>query len=321
MTSSASTARKTGLTQEQLVAMHPYVVDIPDGKLAEGAPTLPTSVDDFKTVEADVDALFETHLPDFLAGARRAGAAGDVGARWPRRQGGRAARRPPADRVVAGQRRLPGALRLGDRPRRLPLGRGQGQPPRTGPWPRGGGEGQGDRGGGPEHPRGQGHLGRDEDDGGLASQKDEGGAWYFAQRLGEFVKANPGAITVHAAGHSAGFDLPLPPGPRDPRGRRTRRCLARPAGAGHPGRGVQEPGDEEVRPGQDRTARHVHDVGVVREEGHLHRHLRQVPALPDPCLAGEGAQVRDPRSAGVHPARRRSLQALQGTGLRRRRER
>ena len=38
----------------------------------------------------------------------------------------------------------------------------------------------------------------------LASQKEQGGAWYFATRLGEFVKANPGAITVHTAGHSAG---------------------------------------------------------------------------------------------------------------------
>ena len=29
-----TTARATDLTRDQLVAMHPYVVDIPDGKLA-----------------------------------------------------------------------------------------------------------------------------------------------------------------------------------------------------------------------------------------------------------------------------------------------
>ncbi len=56
------------LTRDQLVAMHPYVIDIPDGRLAEGPSTLPTSVDDFKTTKADVDAIFETHLPAFLVG-------------------------------------------------------------------------------------------------------------------------------------------------------------------------------------------------------------------------------------------------------------
>ena len=38
----------------------------------------------------------------------------------------------------------------------------------------------------------------------LASEPQVGGAWYFATRLAEFVVANPGAITVHAVGHSAG---------------------------------------------------------------------------------------------------------------------
>ena len=37
----------------------------------------------------------------------------------------------------------------------------------------------------------------------LASEPD-GGARYFARKLGEYMTANPGAITVHAVGHSAG---------------------------------------------------------------------------------------------------------------------
>ena len=56
------------LTRDQLVAMHPYVIDIPDGKLAEGPSRLPTSVKDFKTTRADVDAIFDTFLPSFIAG-------------------------------------------------------------------------------------------------------------------------------------------------------------------------------------------------------------------------------------------------------------
>ena len=61
------TTRATDLTRDQLVALHPYVIDIPDGKLAEGPSTPPTTVSDFKTTEADVDAIFDTYLPSFLA--------------------------------------------------------------------------------------------------------------------------------------------------------------------------------------------------------------------------------------------------------------
>ena len=204
MTSNASTARTTGLTQEQLVALHPYVIDIPDGKLAEGPPTLPTSVDDFKTVEADVDALFETHLPDFLAG-----------------------REAPVPLVIWAHGGLVGkeaGLRIAHQ--QIQWWQANGAFPVHFVWETGLADSLWDavKDSLPGRARGlfeeakdkaievvvrsvpaaRGTWGAMKTTAALASQKDEGGAWYFAQRLGEFVKANPGAITVHAAGHSAG---------------------------------------------------------------------------------------------------------------------
>ena len=67
MTLTTEAARKApALTREELRAIHPFVVCMEDGKLAEGASTLPTGVDDFQTVKADIDELFKTRLPEFI---------------------------------------------------------------------------------------------------------------------------------------------------------------------------------------------------------------------------------------------------------------
>ncbi len=67
-TTTASSARAVDLTPDQLDRLRPHVVNIPDGKLALGDPVPPSSVKTFQTTEADVDAIFEEHLPRFLEG-------------------------------------------------------------------------------------------------------------------------------------------------------------------------------------------------------------------------------------------------------------
>ena len=68
----------------------------------------------------------------------------------------------------------------------------------------------------------------------LASTPETGGAWYFAQKLAEFVAGHPGEVTVHAAGHSAGsiFHTHLLPRLLGPvcRGSNHSRCWRRRAG-------------------------------------------------------------------------------------------
>ncbi len=131
-----------------------------------------------------------------------------------------------------------------------------------------------------------------------------GGAWYFATRLAEFVEGQPGRHHRPRGRAQCRFDLPLLPGPTAPVGRGSLDRLARPAGAGDPGGRVQGPRDEGVGPRQDRAAGDVHDVGGLREEGHLHRGLRKVAAVPDPGLPREGATRGDPRPPGVRTPRR-----------------
>lgn len=57
----------TTLTPGQLQALHPHTVALEDGRLSPAPQTAPTSVADFRTTAADVDALFGTHLPAFVA--------------------------------------------------------------------------------------------------------------------------------------------------------------------------------------------------------------------------------------------------------------
>ena len=116
-------------------------------------------------------------------------------------------------------------------------------------------------------------------------------------------KANPGSVTVHAAGHSAGsifhsYLIPelLSAGVPEIA---SLNLLA----PGDPGGRVQAADHEEVGLRQDQEADHVHDDGVLREGRHLHRDLQEVAALPDPRRPRGRVGGRDPRSAGVPEAR------------------
>ena len=203
MTTTAAT-RATDLTRDQLVAMHPYVIDIPDGKLAEGPSTPPTTVKDFKTTEADVDAIFDTHLPAFLEGRdlpvplmvwahgglvdKAAGlAVANLQIDWWQANGvfpvhfvwetGLASSLWDAVKDT-----LPGRSRglleeAKDKAIEVVV---RAVPAARATW------------------------GAMKTTARLASEEETGGAWYFAKKLAEFVKTNPGAITVHTAGHSAG---------------------------------------------------------------------------------------------------------------------
>ncbi len=203
MTTTTEAARKApALTRAELQALHPFVVCLEDGKLAEGASTLPTGVDDFVTVKADIDELFATRLPDFIkmhgkpvpmmlwahgglvdkaAGLRvahtqvawwQANGVFPVHFVW---------RTGLAESLWdAVKDRLPGRTRgfddITDRLIEAAV----------------------------RAARGKDTWGAMKTTARLASEKDKGGAWYFAQKLAEFHKANPGSVTVHAAGHSAG---------------------------------------------------------------------------------------------------------------------
>ena len=63
--------RAPGLGPNELVAIHPYVLNVPDGRLADGPSTLPTGVQDYRSTRADVDRLFDTVLPAFLDGRQQ----------------------------------------------------------------------------------------------------------------------------------------------------------------------------------------------------------------------------------------------------------
>ncbi len=192
------------LTRDQLVAMHPYVIDIPDGRLAEGPSRSPTSVKDFKTTKADVDAIFDTFLPSFIAG-----------------------RDLPVPLVVWAHGGLVDkAAGLGVANLQIEWWKANGAFPVHFVWETGLAASLWDavKDSLPGRSRGLVEEAKDKaievvvravpaaratwgamkTTAALASEEEQGGAWYFATKLGEFVKANPGAITVHTAGHSAG---------------------------------------------------------------------------------------------------------------------
>ncbi|MEO5652655.1 MAG: caspase family protein, partial [Marmoricola sp.] len=191
------------LSRDELVALHPYVINVPDGRLAAGASTSPTSVKDFKTVEADVDAIFSTHLPAFVAGHGGA----DV---------------PLV--IYAHGGLVPKASGLGIARKQVEWWKANGAFPVQFVWETALGDSLWDavRDHIPGKARGfiadaldaiieevlRGARGRDtwgamKRTAELASEP-SGGARYFATRLGDYMAANPGTIRVHAVGHSAG---------------------------------------------------------------------------------------------------------------------
>lgn len=201
MTLTSEAARKApALTRDQLRTIHPFVVCLSDGKLADGASTLPTGVDDFQTVQADIDELFKTRLPEFI------------------KMHGK-----PVPMMVWAHGGLvdkAGGLRVAHT--QIEWWQANGVFPVHFVWRTGLAESLWDavKDNLPFGARGdfldeiieaavrrvQGKHTWDamKTTAKLANEKDEGGAWYFAQKLAAFIKANPGSITVHAAGHSAG---------------------------------------------------------------------------------------------------------------------
>lgn len=65
-TSVASTSRAVQLTPDQLKALKPHVITLDDGRLGREATPDPQTAKQFSTVEADIDAIFKTHLPAFI---------------------------------------------------------------------------------------------------------------------------------------------------------------------------------------------------------------------------------------------------------------
>lgn len=55
------------LSAAALADLKPHVVSLEDGKLSTGAPSEARSVGEFRTTAGDIDAIFETHLPAFIA--------------------------------------------------------------------------------------------------------------------------------------------------------------------------------------------------------------------------------------------------------------
>lgn len=55
------------LSAAALADLKPHLVALEDGKLSPGAPSEARSVGDFRTTTGDIDAIFETHLPAFVA--------------------------------------------------------------------------------------------------------------------------------------------------------------------------------------------------------------------------------------------------------------
>ena len=203
MTVTASTSRSVDLSRDQLVALHPYVINVPDGRLAGGSSSLPTTVKDFRTTEADVDAIFSTHLPAFVD------AHGGTGV-------------PLV--IYAHGGLVPKASGLGIALKQVDWWKANGAFPVQFVWETALGDSLWDavRDHIPGLARGfvedaldaiiekvlRGARGRDtwgamKRTAELASEP-EGGARYFAIRLGEYMSAKPGAISVHAVGHSAG---------------------------------------------------------------------------------------------------------------------
>jgi hypothetical protein len=203
LTTPATTRKAPALTRDQLRTIHPHVISTEDGKLAEGASSLPTGVDDFRTVRADIDDLFANRLPAFIAA-----------------QGG-----GPVPLVLwahGGLVNKAGGLRVAHA--QVEWWLANGVFPVHFVWRTGLAESLWDavkdnlpgasRGlddlwdkvveGAVRGARGRLTWSAMKNTARLTNEKDTGGAWYFAQELAAFMKANKGAVSVHAIGHSAG---------------------------------------------------------------------------------------------------------------------
>ncbi len=65
--SAAATRGAPALSAGELADLRPHVITLEDGRLASGVSAAAASVGDFRTTADDIDAIFATHLPAFIA--------------------------------------------------------------------------------------------------------------------------------------------------------------------------------------------------------------------------------------------------------------
>ena len=202
MTTTEAARSVPDLTREELRAIHPFVVCMEDGRLAEGPSQLPVGVDDFHTVTADIDELFTKRVPDFITmhGKPVPMVLWAHGGLVDKATGLRVAHTQVAWWQANGVFPVHFVWRTGlaeslwDAVKDSLPGRARGLDDVFDTLIEAAVRGA----------HGKDVWGAMKTTAKLASEKDKGGAWYFAQRLAEFQAANPGSVTVHAAGHSAG---------------------------------------------------------------------------------------------------------------------
>ncbi|WP_077489643.1 caspase family protein [Sinomonas mesophila] len=190
-------ARGSGLTADELAALKPHVINLRRGLLSEG----PGALDgEYSSTADDVRAIFTTHLPAFLA-----------------------ERKGPVPLLVNAHGGLvTEASGLRAAAARIPWWTANGIYPVFFVWETGlvssladvlAGWLGGSRGPGDIKDRivelaarfGQGErVWGQMKEYARAASADGGGASFFADQLGTFMTDNPGALTVHAVGHSAG---------------------------------------------------------------------------------------------------------------------
>jgi len=64
---SITESRAPQLTPKQLAALRPHVISLTDGKLADSSPAAPKTIDEYHSSASDIRAIFEKHLPAFVA--------------------------------------------------------------------------------------------------------------------------------------------------------------------------------------------------------------------------------------------------------------
>lgn len=193
------TRASSGLTPDQVTALRPHVVDLRDGKLATEA----GGEGEFFTTDADVEAIFETHLPQYVSEHRD----GPV---------------PLVLYAHGGVTAEANGLRIAHRQIRWWLDNGA--YPLHFVWETGLVDAVTDALAGVLAPSARGLLGDFRDrvletfarlaqgkrlwdamkDDAVTASASGGGARRVAELLGTYVTDHPGAITVHAVGHSAG---------------------------------------------------------------------------------------------------------------------
>ena len=206
--STLTSAKKSGasrgitLTPAELKALKPHVITLDDGRLGREATPDPTFAETFATVEADIDAIFKTHLPAFI-----------------KKQGGgtvpivlyaHGGLVSEADGFATAKLQADWWKANGVYPIHFvwKTGLGGAIVDAIGRWVTGGARGFDDFKDGLVEKGarllGGEHIWRDMKLDAAASSDPSGGARVFAQKLAAWMKTNPDAVSIHAVGHSAG---------------------------------------------------------------------------------------------------------------------